>query len=159
MNLILLLPIILVTVGVIVLTTPLESEAQTLESRYAFDIYLVFDDVNRDSAIQVKDAFKTKSETYPLKEHLQNWTQVVEKHNGRDLAILNASFTFDSKADCIAFYNWILNNMPQSVRDDILYGQIMVLDNTHHYPDDQIKGDVIIFENTIGSLDDANFEN
>ena len=135
--------------------TPPEPE---LESRYAFDIYLVFDDVNRASAIQVKDAFKNKSETYPLKDHFQDWSQKVEEHNGRDLAILWASFTFDTKDDCKAFYNWIIDNMPQNIKDDILYGKILVLDNTHHYPNDEILPDVIVFENTIGSLDDANFQ-
>lgn len=129
-----------------------------LKTRYAFDIYLVFDAVDLSDAIQVRDAFKTKSETYPLKDHFQSWDHSIENHNGRDLAQLYASFTFEEKDDCIAFYNWILTNMPQNIKDNILYGRILVTDNSHHHPNDDMKPDVIVFENTIGSLDDADFE-
>ena len=49
----------LVILSVIIISNPVQSEAQALESRYLFTIYLVFDSDDLADAIQVKDAFKT----------------------------------------------------------------------------------------------------
>ena len=148
----------LVILAVIIISNPFEVEAQALESDYVMDFYFIFNEVDIQSAIDVRNALQNKAETYPLRVYLLDWDYSIEEHNGTNLVQLKSSFSFVNKSDAILYWDWVKDNIPQPVLNKIIYAKVMVLDNTHHYPNDDILPDVIIFENTIGSLTDANFE-